>query len=83
MSGSGSRARIARTQIRAASAITIMIRTAKSAASTPSTVEFVTTVCMSSSDFAGAVTSPLSSAVWNLSRCAKKPSLGSPENTFW
>ena len=60
-----------------------MISTANSAASTPSTVEFVTTSCMSSIDCAGATTSPSSIASWNLSRWAKKPSFGSSENTFW
>ena len=69
--------------MRDASAITMMTSTANSAASTPSTVEFVTTVCMSSRLLAGATTSPLSSAVWNLSRWAKKPSFASSENTFW
>jgi hypothetical protein len=55
---------------------------AKIAARIPSTVEFVTTECMSSIDFAGASTSPWSIASENRSRCEKKPIFGSSENTF-
>ncbi len=55
----------------------------KNAARIPSTVEFVTTDCMSSRLLAGATTSPASSAAWNLSRCAKNPSFGSALKTFW
>ena len=61
----------------------MMIRMAKNAARMPSTVEFVTTSCMSSRVLAGASTSPLSIASLKRSRCAKKPSFGSLENTFW
>ena len=81
--GSGSRARIALIQIREASRITMMISSANSAARTPSTVVFVTTAFISSTFCAGARTSPWSSASWKRSRCAKKPIVGSPENTFW
>ena len=83
LEASGSRVRIARTQTRAASTITMMISAANSAARTPSTVELVTTLCMSAGDLAGGSTSPASIADWNLSRWAKKPSFGSSENTFW
>ncbi|CAM5729334.1 hypothetical protein SBADM41S_09327 [Streptomyces badius] len=61
---------------------TTMMRRAKSALSTPSTVELVTTVRMSSMDFAGASTSPASMPAWYLSRWAKKPIFTSSEKIF-
>ena len=70
-------------QTRSASAITTTIRTARTAERTPSTVELVTTVCMSSMFLAGGSTFPASIASWNTDRCLKKPTLGSLENTFW
>ena len=61
----------------------MMIMTANSAASTPSTVELVTTWCMSSMLLAGGSTLPSSIAAWNVLRCSKKPIFGLEENTFW
>ena len=62
--------------------MTITIRIAKNAARMPSTVELVTTACMSSRFFAGASTWPSSRAFAYRSRWAKKPSRGSAEKTF-
>ena len=80
--GSGAGERRPCTQTRVASTITMTIRIAKNAASTPSTVELVTTACMSSMILAGGSTLPASIASWNLSRWAKKPSFGSSQKTF-
>ena len=70
-------------QMRVASRITMMMRIAKNAARMPSTVEFVTTLFISSMFLAGASTSPLAIASLKRSRWAKKPSFGSAQKTFW
>ncbi len=80
--GSGSRLRMALIQTREASAITMMTMSAKKAARMPSTVVFVTIVCMSPIDFAGATTLPASIASCVALRWAKKPIFGLSEKTL-
>ncbi len=59
-----------------------MIRAAKRAHRTPSTVALVTTVCMSSMFLAGGRTLSASIPAWYLSRWAKKPTFTSSEKIF-
>src|SRR5690606_662898 len=80
--GNGSGERTARQHTTSALPITTTTSRANSAARTPSTVELVTIVDMSSRSFAGASTSPRSSAAAYWSRWAKNPIFGSSENTF-